>query len=139
MYLVDTNVIFEVGKGRRCDPRVAAWYRRVRDDDLYLSVLVVGEIRQGVERLRARDPRHAATLEQWLEEVRESFGERVLPIDHKVAQTWGRYAACGVFPVVDALLAATAEAHNLTLVTRNLKDVERTGVRCLNPFHFAAS
>ena len=70
MYLIDTNIISEVRKGRRCDPRVAAWYRRVRDDELFLSVLVIGEIRQGIERLRSRNPRRAHALEPWLEELR---------------------------------------------------------------------
>ena len=139
MYLIDTNIISEVRKGRRCDPRVAAWYRQVRDDDLFLSVLVIGEIRQGVERLRPRNPRRAGALEQWLEELRDSFGERVLAVDDKVAQNWGRFAAHGTFPVIDALLAATAEAHGLTLVTRNVKDIEGTGARCLNPFEFTSN
>ena len=139
MYLIDTNIISEVSKGRRCDPQVAIWYQQVRDDNLFLSVLVVGEIRQGVERLRPRNPRRAHALEQWLEELQESFGERVLPVDRKVAQNWGRFAARGTFPVVDALLAATAEAHGLTLVTRNIKDIARTGVHCLNPFQPAQS
>jgi predicted nucleic acid-binding protein len=134
MYLIDTNVISEVGKGRRCDRQVAEWYRGVSDDDLFLSVLVVGEIRQGIERLRARNPRRAQTLEKWLEELLESFGDRVLPVDAKVAQNWGRLNARSSFPVVDSLLAATAEAHGLILVTRNLKDIERSGVRCFNPF-----
>jgi toxin FitB len=134
MYLIDTNVISEVGKGRRCDRQVADWYRGVSDDELFLSVLVVGEIRQGIERLRARNPRRAQALEKWLEELLQSFGDRVLPVDAKVAQNWGRLNARSSFPVVDSLLAATAEAHGLTLVTRNLKDIERSGVRCINPF-----
>jgi toxin FitB len=133
MYLIDTNIISEVRKGPRCDLRVAAWYQQVRDDDLFLSVLVVGEIRQGLERLRPRNPRRARALEQWLEQLRESFGERILPVDDKVAQNWGRFAARGSFPVVDALLA---EAHGLILVTRNVKDIVRTGARCLDPFQF---
>lgn len=137
MYLIDTNVISEVRKGGRCDPRVAAWYKSVRDDELYLSVLVVGEIRQGVERLRPRNPHQAGALDDWLAQVTAGFGERVLAIDGRVAQEWGRLSARGKFPVVDALLAATAHAHGLTLVTRNVRDLERTGVRCLNPFDFA--
>ena len=139
MYLIDTNIISEVGKGRRCDRHVAAWFRAARDDELFLSVLVIGEIRQGIERLRPRNPERAAALEQWLEEMLASFGERVLPVDERVAQIWGRINAREVLPAVDSLLAATAEAHGLTLVTRNFKDVERTGVRCLNPFEPAGS
>ena len=136
MYLIDTNIISEVRKGTRCDPRVALWYKQIRDDELFLSVLVIGEIRQGVEQLRPRNPRQARALEQWLDELIVGFGERVLPVDNRVAQNWGRLAARGGFPVIDALLAATAEAHGLTLVTRNVKDVQRSGVRCLNPFEF---
>jgi len=134
MYLIDTNIISEVRKGRGCHPNVAGWYRATRDEELFLSVLVVGEIRQGIERLRQRNARYAARLETWLEELLGSFGERVLPIDGKIAQIWGRLNAREVLPVVDSLLAATAQAHGLTLVTRNVKDVERSGVRCLNPF-----
>jgi predicted nucleic acid-binding protein len=134
MYLIDTNVISEVRKGRRCDPHVAAWYRACRDDELFLSVLVLGEIRQGIARLRARNGRQATALESWLEEVLESFGDRVLPVSERVAQIWGRLNASETLPVIDSLLAATAEAHGLTLVSRNLKDIERSGVRCLNPF-----
>src|SRR5215471_2484340 len=134
MYLIDTNIVSEIRKGRRCDAHVAAWYRATRDDELFLSVLVIGEIRQGIERLRPRNARQAAAVENWLEEILGSFGERVLPVNERVAQIWGRLNAHDVLPVVDSLLAATAAAHGLTLVTRNLKDIERSGVRCLNPF-----
>ena len=137
MYLIDTNVISEVRKGGRCDTRVAAWYKQIRDDEIYLSVLVLGEIRQGVERLRARNPRQTQALQDWLDEMIQAFGQRILPVDHRVADLWGRFSARGTFPVVDALLAATAQVHNLTLVTRNVSDVRDTGVKCLNPFEFA--
>jgi toxin FitB len=138
MYLIDTNIISEVRKGKRCDARVAAWYRDVRDDDLFLSVLVIGEIRQGIERLRTRSPRRAHALERWLEELLESFRDRVLPVDEEVAQIWGRLNARDNFPAVDSLLAATAQAHGLIFVTRNVKDIERSGIRCMNPFESAA-
>jgi predicted nucleic acid-binding protein len=134
VYLIDTNIISEVRKGRRCDPNVAAWYRSIRDEEIFLSVLLIGEIRQGIERLRPRNPRRARTLEQWLEELLQSFGDRILPIEGSAAQSWGRLNAPEVFPVIDSLLAATAEAHGLTLVTRSIKDIARSGVRCLNPF-----
>jgi toxin FitB len=134
MYLIDTNIISEVRKGRRCDPNAAAWYRGTADDQLFLSVLVIGEIRQGIERLRPRNARQAAALEKWLDEILGSFGERVLPINERIAQIWGGLNSRNVLPVVDSLLAATAEAHGLTLVTRNVKDIEHSGVRCLNSF-----
>ena len=139
MYLIDTNVISEIRKGRGCDANVAAWYRAIPDDELFLSVLVIGEIRQGIERLHPRNARQAAALEKWLNELLGSFGERVLPINERIAQIWGRFNSREVLPVVDSLMAATAEAHGLTLVTRNVKDVERSGVRCMNPFEGADS
>jgi predicted nucleic acid-binding protein len=134
MYLIDTNVLSEVRKGRSCDMNVAAWYRATPDNELFLSVLVIGEIRQGIERLRPRNARQATALEKWLDEILGSFGERVLPVNARIAQIWGRLNSRDMLPVVDSLLAATAEAHSLTLVTRNVKDIERSGVRCLNPF-----
>jgi toxin FitB len=137
MYLIDTNIISEVRKGRRCHPQVAAWFRAVRDDELFLSVLTAGEIRQGIERLRPRNPRRAADLEKWLDELLGSFGERVLAVDERVAQNWGRLNARDTLPVIDSLLAATADTRGLVLVTRNLKDIERSGVRCMNPFEAA--
>ncbi len=138
MYLIDTNIISEVRKGSRCNRRVAAWYDTIDDDELYLSVIVLGEIRQGIERVRRRDRHQAAALEKWLVEVIEAFGPRILPVDSAVADAWGRLSARGTFPVIDALLAATAHAHGLTLVTRNVRDIAGTGVRCLNPFEFSA-
>lgn len=134
MYLIDTSVISEIRKGRRSNPHVAAWFRRVGDDELFLSVLVVGEIRQGIERLRPRDPRGARSIERWLDEILQSFGDRILPVDDRVAQNWGRLNSPRALPVIDSLLAATAQTHGLTLVSRNTKDIERSGVRCLNPF-----
>jgi hypothetical protein len=139
MYLIDINIISEIGKGLRCDRHVAAWYRDIRDDDLFLSVLVIGEVRHGIERLRPKNQRRAAALEDWLQEILTSFGERVLPVDERVAQVWGRMNAREPLAAVDSLLAATAEAHGMTLVTRNLKDIERSGVCCLNPFEPAGS
>lgn len=134
MYLIDTNVISEVRKGQRCNANVAAWYASMGEDELFLSALVFGEIRQGVERLRSRNAQRAAALEMWMEEILASFAERILPVDERVAQIWGRMNARATLPVLDSLQAATAEAHGLVLVTRNIKDIERSGVRCLNPF-----
>ncbi len=133
-FLIDTNVISEVRKGDRGDPAVAAWWAGVDEDDLWLSALVLGEIRKGVELARRRDPQKAGILEAWLNDVVTGFGDRVLPVDAAVADEWGRMNAIRPVPVIDALLAATAKSNGLTLVTRNGSDVAGLGVDVLNPF-----
>lgn len=133
-YLIDTNVISELRKGARTDRHVVDWFAGLAEDDLYLSVLTIGEIRKGIERIRLRDRRAAASLERWLREVVEAHRDRILPIDEAVAQEWGRLGVPDPLPVVDGLLAATAAAHGLVLATRNVKDLRRTGVPLLNPF-----
>ena len=133
-FLIDTNIISEVRKGDRCDPAVAAWWSGVAEEDLWLSPLVLGEIRKGVELARRRDPQKAEALEAWLAEVMSSFRNRVLPVDTAVAEEWGKIIAIRPVPVVDALLAATARASGLTLVTRNVDDVLGLDVEVLNPF-----
>jgi predicted nucleic acid-binding protein len=133
-FLLDTNVVSELRKARP-NARVVDWYAQHRSVDVYLSTLVVGEIRQGVERLRRRDESRAATLERWLEGLVASYGDRILPVSTDVAQVWGRLnSARTPPPVVDGLMAATALVHRLTLVTRNVGDVARTGVPTVNPF-----
>jgi predicted nucleic acid-binding protein len=133
-YLIDTNVISELRKGDRCDPAVAAWWAKVGEDELWISALVLGEIRRGIELSRRRDPQKAKALEAWLEEVVAGFGHRVLQVDEQVADEWGRMNAIRPLPVIDALLAATARANGLTFVTRNGSDVQGVGVDILNPF-----
>jgi toxin FitB len=133
-YLIDTNIISEVRKGKRCDPNVAAWYASTGDEDLFLSTLVLGEIRKGIELARSRDPDKAAALERWLRQVEVAFDGRVLDIDNAVSDQWGRMSAIRSIPVVDGLLAATAVTNGLTLVTRNDRDVAGVGAMVLNPF-----
>jgi predicted nucleic acid-binding protein len=133
-FLIDTNIISEVRKGPRCDPAVAAWWSNVAEDELWLSALVLGETRKGVELARRRDPQRAAVLEAWLGEVTSGFGDRILVVDASVAEEWGRMAALRPVPVIDALLAATAKSNDLTLVTRNAADVDGLGAEVLNPF-----
>jgi toxin FitB len=134
IYLLDTNVLSELRKGRRCNSGVTAWFSEVADADLGLSVLVVGEIRRGIEAVRRRDEARATALDQWLARLLRDHGERILPVDRPVAEEWGRLTAVRAASVVDVLLAATARVHGLTLVTRNVRDVQWTGVSCLNPF-----
>ena len=133
-YLIDTNIISEVRKGSRCDPQVSAWYASIADEDIFLSTLVLGEIRKGVELVRPRDTGKAAVLERWLREVESAFDGRVLGIDNTVSDQWGRMSALRPVPVIDGLLAATALTYGLTLVTRNDRDIAGLGVTVLNPF-----
>jgi toxin FitB len=132
-FLLDTNVVSEV---RRTRPNmgVAEWFDNVRASDLFLSVLVVGEIRQGIERLAARAPDRAEAIEKWLAQLVNTYGDRIAPVTTEVAEVWGRLNAMEPLPVVDGLIAATALANDWTLVTRNTRDVKSTGVRVLNPF-----
>lgn len=133
-YLIDTNIISEVRKGARCDAHVSAWYASIADEDLFLSTLVLGEIRKGVEIARPRDPGKAAALERWLCDVEAAFNGRVLGIDNAVSDQWGRMSALRPVPAIDGLLAATALTNGLTLVTRNDRDVAGLGASVFNPF-----
>lgn len=130
---MDTNVLSEARRPRG-DANVKAWLASVPADSLYLSVLVVGEVRRGIERLRQRDPVQAGVYEEWLAALRQDYADRVLPVTAEVAEEWGRMNVSDPLPVVDGLMAATAKVGGLTLVTRNTADVERSGVRVLNLF-----
>jgi predicted nucleic acid-binding protein len=133
-YLLDTNVLSELRKGARCASSVAHWAASAPPNAFFTSVLVIGEIRRGVERVRGRDSHQARKLEGWLEQVRTAFAERTLPVDDRVADTWGRMGVSQPVPVVDGLLAATAKVHGLVLATRNVADVAGTGVAVVDPF-----
>ena len=132
-YLVDTNVLSEIRKASP-DAMVARWFESAADSDLYLSALVVGEVRQGIERLRGRDPRQASVFESWLDGLQRDFGKRVLPVSAAIADAWGRLNAQRPLPVIDSLLAATALVHGLTLVTRDTAALVCSGVPLLNPW-----
>lgn len=133
-YLIDTNVLSELQKGDRANAGVREWYEAVDQIELFLSVLVIGELRQGIERLRRRDAIQAARLEERLSAVQLLMDGQILPITQAIADRWGRIISPDQLPVIDGLLAATALEHNLILVTRNIRDVERSGVPLLNPF-----
>jgi predicted nucleic acid-binding protein len=132
-YLLDTNVVSEARRPHG-NPHVRAWLASVSAVSLFLSVLVVGEIQRGIERLRRRDPAQAAVYVAWLTTLRRDYADRILPITAEIAEEWGRINVPDPVPTIDGLLAATARVHGLTFVTRNTADVARTGVRLLNPF-----
>jgi predicted nucleic acid-binding protein len=132
-YLLDTNVVSELRK-RSPDPNLLAWYDDVPSQELFLSVLTLGEIRLGVERLRRKDLAQAESLDRWLSGLSQAYGDRIVPVDAAAADAWARLSVPDPLPVVDGLLAATAHARNWTLVTRNTGDLARAGVRLLNPF-----
>ena len=133
-FLLDTNVIAELRKGARANPQVRSWFGTLDPDAMVLSVLTIGEIRRGIESVRRRDTATAKTLERWLRRLLAEHRDRILPVDLAVAEEWGRLNVPDPLPVIDALLAATAKVHGLTLVTRNVKDVARADVELMNPF-----
>jgi toxin FitB len=132
-FLIDTNIISEIRKGPRCNPNVAAWYASIDDSDLYLSVVVLGEIRKGIELAGPRDPAKAEALEAWLGDVYAAFGDRILLFDRATSDEWGRMSAVRPIPMVDGLLAATAKINRMTFVTRNDKDIAGHGGEALIP------
>jgi predicted nucleic acid-binding protein len=133
-FLLDTNVVSELRKANR-DQRVSSWFEQVESSDIYLSVLVAGEVRQGIERLRRRgDAQQAEIFERWLKALKDDYADRILAISTAVAERWGRLNAAKPLPVIDGLLAATAIEHDLTLVTRDSVTLEASGARLLNPW-----
>lgn len=131
---MDTNVISELRKGARAHAGVRRWFESLESDEIFLSVIVLGEIRRGIESIRRRDRVSATSLDRWLRQITGSHNDRILPVTAPIAEEWGRLNVPDPIPVVDGLIAATARVHNLTLATRNIKDVVRTGVPVLNPF-----
>ena len=132
-FLLDINVVSELRR-RTPSPNVLQWFATVAADELYLSVLTIGEVRQGIELLRRKDPTAATSIERWLHGLVTTYEDRIVDVDASIAERWGRLNVPDPVATVDGLLAATALVHDWTLVTRNVGDVERTGVRILNPF-----
>ena len=133
-FLIDTNVVSELRKSAP-DRNVQSWFDSVGSNAIYLSVLTIGEIRMGVERLRRKDPQQAEVLVAWLDGLQAAYRDRIVDVDAAIATEWGRINVPDPLPVIDGLLAATALSKGWTLVTRNIADVDRCGVRLLNPFH----
>jgi predicted nucleic acid-binding protein len=133
-FLIDTNVISELIKATPA-PKVAAWVDATDEQLFHLSVLTLGEIRRGIVQLPQNKRR--TRLEAWVSgDLLVRFAGRILDIDQEIADRWGHLSGTrgATVPVIDGLLAATAIHHNLTLVTRNTKDMARTGVALFNPW-----
>lgn len=136
-YLLDTNIVSEINR-RTPNSAVLQWFDDTEETDLFISVITMGEIRRGIEQIRRRnqmdDERRAARLEQALNALRNDYRGRFISISEEIAEEWGRM--CAVYPnhPVDNLLSATARVHDMTLVTRNIRDVEIHNISCLNPF-----
>ena len=133
-YLLDSNVVSELRKQERADTQVRRWFARVEEAELFLSVLTLGEIRRGIELIHRRDRTRALALNRWFHALVTGYEARILAVDQEVADVWGRMNAVATLPAIDGLLAATATVHGLTFVTRNTRDVSRTGVSLFNPF-----
>ncbi len=133
-FLLDTNIISEIRKRERAHPNVAAWVARTAAVDIGTSVVVLAEIRRGIELKRRKDATQAEALDAWYEQMRNRLGDRVLGVNEPVADQWARMSVPDPLPLVDGLLAATAKVHGLILVTRNIADILRTGVNSLDPF-----
>lgn len=133
-YLLDTNLLSELRKGNRALPSVVEWFAGIEEEAIFVSVLVIGEIRRGIELARRKDPGRAEALDKWLAGLVKHYGTRILPIDERIAERWGMLSVDQRLPDVDGLLAATALVHDLTLVTRNVADFRRSGAKLVNPF-----
>ncbi len=133
-YLIDTNVVSELSKPDP-DPTAAAWTAQTEPACCCLSLLTLAELERGVVLLEAKGAAaKARRIRQWLASIEEDYAGRILPVTAPVAQAWANLPTNRTFPGIDSLIAATAIAHGLTVVTRNIKDFEATGARCLNPF-----
>lgn len=137
-FILDANVISEIRKGERAHPSVASWVVRTPVKEMGTSVLVLAEIRRGIERKRRQDTAQADALDRWFRQMRPRIEDRVLPIDEPIAEAWALMSVLDPLPLIDGLLAATAKVHGLILVTRNAADVARTGVAILDPFKLEA-
>jgi len=135
MYLLDTNVLSELRRRDRIDPRVAAWADAVEQDALYLSVVTILEVELGILAVERRDPAQAALLRRWLEDrVLPAFDARILPIDTAVARACARLHVLDRRAERDAMIGATALTHRMTVVTRNVVDFEPMRIGVMNPW-----
>lgn len=132
MFLLDTVILSELRKRQR-NPGLVAWITAQRESDLFLSVVSIGEIERGIAR-QVADPGFARTLADWLDRLLHLHRDRLIGVDLAIARRWGRLSAGLGHDGADLLLAATALEHGLTVVTRNVRHFQPTGVPVLNPY-----
>ncbi len=133
MFLMDTDMVSALRRPER-NPAPTRWLEAQQASDVYLSVITMGEIERGIARQTRQDPDFARDLAQWYQRILSSFADRILPVDVAVASRWGRLSASIGNESVDLLIAATAIEHGFTVITRNVRHFEPTGVRVINPF-----
>ena len=133
MFLLDTDVLSALRRRER-HPGAVRWVETQRTADLYISVVTVGEIERGITQQQPRDPSFAGELAFWLDRVLAWYSDRILIVDAATARRWGQLSATLGHDGADLLIAATALEHGLTVVTRNVRHFEPTGVPTLNPF-----
>jgi toxin FitB len=133
MILLDTVVLSELRKARP-SPQVIKWLGKQREQDLFISVVSLGEIERGITKAQKTDPEFAQALAQWLEELMRRYADRILPITPPIARLWGKWSAELGHEGADLLIAATAQEHRLVVATRNVKHFERTSASSVNPF-----
>ncbi len=131
MYLVDTCILSDARRGIR---EAVHWIGQADPAAVFVSVITVGEVMKGISLKQRTDARAARNLTRWLDQLRSEYADRILPVTDIVVLEWGRLLAIRSRPAVDALIAATAVAHRLSIVTRNVPDFVDTGVPIVNPF-----
>jgi toxin FitB len=134
--LLDTVVVSELRKTRP-NPRVIEWMRGLREADVFLSVVTIGEVERGIRKVS--DSEFALALTRWLEDLLRFYGDRILPVTPEIARRWGRLSADLGHDGADLLIAATAAAHRLTVATRNVRHFAPTGVTVFDPFKSAVA
>lgn len=137
MYLIDTNIISELRKGKQANRGVIEFLYDTKADkqDCYLSVVTIGELRRGIEMIRHRgDVKQADALQKWFLMIANKYSNKIIPIDHEVAAIWADLRVPHHENILDKFIAATALLHSLQVVTRNIKDFEKTGVPVVNPY-----
>ncbi len=132
-FLLDTNVVSELRKPRP-NEAVVAFSRQLSPVRTFVSALTIGELRKGAALRGQRDPEAAQAIHLWIDALEDGYADRILPVDTPIARLWGELSGQRTRPVVDTLLAATAIHHRLTLVTRNVSDVEDTPLVLHNPW-----